>query len=50
MNNRSIGVILFCLWLIAMGMVAVLSLTFQGMNVILGVLAIVAGILILIGR
>jgi hypothetical protein len=50
LNNRSIGVILFCLWLIAQGMVAVLSLNFQGMNVILGIVAIIAGILILIGR
>lgn len=50
MSNRSIGGILLCLWLIAMGMIAVLHLQFQAMDVILGIVAIAAGILILIGR
>jgi len=50
MSNRSIGVVLACLWLIATGLISVLSLSFQGMGIILGIVAIVAGILILVGR
>ena len=50
MSNRSIGVVLFCLWLIAMGLIAVLSLQFKAMDIILGLVAIAAGGLILLGR
>ncbi len=42
--------ILLALYLIAVGLVSVLGLTFSGMPIILGIVAIVAGILILIGR
>lgn len=47
MSNRSIGVALLCILLIAAGGILVLSLTFNSMNIILG---IAAGILILAGR
>lgn len=47
---KSWGMVLLALLLIAFGMVMVLSLTFDGMNQILGVMAILAGILLLIGR
>lgn len=50
MNNRTIGVVLLCIWLICEGAVSVLSLTFNGIQIILGILAILAGILILVGR
>lgn len=50
MAGRSWAVILLALLLIAVGMSVVLHLTFEGMNVILGVLAIIDGILWLIGR
>lgn len=50
MTNRNVGVVLLALWLIAVGLVAVLGLTFQGMQIILGIVAIVSGILILVGR
>jgi hypothetical protein len=50
LSGRSIGVVLLAIWLICEGAIAVLSLTFQGIQVILGVLAIIAGILLLIGR
>lgn len=50
MSGRSIGTVLLCLWLIAEGAVSVLSLTFNGIHVILGLIAIAAGILILLGR
>ncbi len=50
MSNRSIGMILLALWLIITGAIAVLGLTFQGIVVIMGVMAIIAGILLLVGR
>lgn len=48
--SRGFGFLLLGLLLIAFGMVMVLSLTFEGMNQILGIMAIIAGFLILIGR
>lgn len=50
MNGKSFGIVLLSLYLIAIGMVAVLSLTFDGLPIILGVIAILAGILLLIGK
>lgn len=44
------GRVLAAIWLIVQGAVAVLGLSFAGLPVIMGVLAIVAGILILAGR
>lgn len=48
--QRNWGFILLALLLIAIGMVTVLSLTFNGRDIILGVIAIISGILILIGK
>lgn len=48
--QKSWGFVALALLLITVGMVLVLSLTFQGRDVILGIVAIVAGILILIGK
>ncbi len=42
--------ILLAIWLIFMGMVQAASLSFQHMTLILGVLAIVAGVLLLVGK
>ncbi len=50
MANRSWGVVLLCIWLVAMGLIAVLDLKFASMNIVLGIIAIAAGILILVGR
>lgn len=47
---RSIGGVLFCLWLLAWGMIEVFSLNFSGMHVILGIVAIVAALLLLMGK
>jgi uncharacterized membrane protein HdeD (DUF308 family) len=44
------AIILLALLLIAVGMIMVLSLSFQGMTTILGVMAIIAGVLFLIGK
>jgi hypothetical protein len=50
MGGRSWGTILLALWLICEGAVAVLSLSFNGIHIVLGIMAIAAGILILAGR
>lgn len=50
MNNRSIGVLLLCFWLICEGAIAVLHLNFTAIDIILGIVAIAAGVLILIGK
>lgn len=48
--RASIGVLLLCVWLILTGALALLSLGFTGSGTILAVLAIVAGVLILLKR
>jgi hypothetical protein len=48
--RSSIGMILLCVWLILMGLLALLSVGFTGSGTILAVLAIVAGVLILLKR
>ena len=48
--SRTLGVILLCAWLILSGLVAITSLAIPGGAVVLGLLAIAAGILILLGR
>ena len=48
--SRSLGVILLCAWLVLSGLVAITSLAIPGGAVVLGLLAIAAGILILLGR
>jgi hypothetical protein len=50
MAGRPFSIILLALLLIAVGMILVLSLNFTSMFIILGVLAIIDGILFLIGR
>jgi hypothetical protein len=47
---RSIGMILLAVWLILHGLVTLASLHFAGLQIILGVLALVAGVLILLGK
>jgi UPF0716 family protein affecting phage T7 exclusion len=48
--SRTWGVILLCAWLILSGLVAITTLAIPGGEVVLGLLAIAAGILILLGR
>ncbi|MGE5138041.1 MAG: hypothetical protein ACM3JD_01155 [Rudaea sp.] len=43
------GFVLLAIWLILTGLIALLGLSFAGLNIIMGLLALVAGILILIG-
>jgi hypothetical protein len=49
MKLNNLGVLLLGIWLVASGLVAILSLSFTGSTTILGLLALAAGVLILIG-
>jgi uncharacterized membrane protein HdeD (DUF308 family) len=47
---KNLGILLLAIWLILYGLIALFSLSFAGLPVIMGILAIAAGILLLIGR
>lgn len=46
---ENLGIILLAIWLIIRGLVALISLSFAGLNILLAILAIAAGLLILFG-
>jgi len=46
--NERLGFILLAIWLILEGLIMLLGLTFAGLNVIMGLLALAAGIIILL--
>ena len=48
--TRSLGVILFCIWLILTGLLPLLTVAIPASDIVLSLLAIAAGILILVGR
>ena len=48
--KKNIGMLLLAIWLILTGLIALFSLSFDGLGVIMGLLAIAAGIFILLGR
>ena len=48
--TKNVGMILLSVWLIISGLIALVGLSFQGLAIIMGVLAIAAGVLILLGR
>ena len=48
--TKNLGMLLLAIWLIVTGLVALLGLSFSGLPLIMAILAIAAGILILIGR
>jgi hypothetical protein len=48
--TKNIGLLLLSIWLILTGLIALLSLSFNGLGIIMGLLAIAAGIFILLGR
>lgn len=49
-SNRSFGMILLGVWLLLSGLLALTDLSFEGQGVIMGLLALVAGVLILLNR
>jgi hypothetical protein len=48
--TKNIGMLLLAIWLILYGLIALFSLSFNGLGEIMGLLAIAAGIFILLGR
>jgi hypothetical protein len=42
--------LLLAIWLILTGLITLFSLNFQGLSLIMGILALAAGVLILLGR
>jgi hypothetical protein len=48
--TRNLGLLLLAIWLILGGLMPLLNLSFQGAATIMAILAIAAGVLILIGR
>jgi hypothetical protein len=48
--THSIGMLLLAIWLILYGLIALFSLSFSGLGLIMGLLALAAGIFVLLGR
>jgi hypothetical protein len=48
--TKSIGMLLLSIWLILYGLIALLKFSFTGLDIIMAILAIAAGVFILIGR
>ena len=50
MFAKNIGFSLLGVWLILHGLIALLALSFQGLPMLMAILALIAGIMILVGR
>ncbi len=48
--TKNLGMVLLSIWLILTGVIALVSFTFQGLPMIMAILAVAAGVLILLGR
>jgi len=48
--TRKLGVILLSAWLILTGLIPLLKLSFEGLGAVMAILAIAAGVLLLIDR
>ena len=48
--TRNIGMLLLAVWLILTGLVPLLGLSFSGLGTVMAILAVAAGVLILVGR
>jgi hypothetical protein len=48
--TRNLGMLLLAIWLILTGLMPLLNLSFQGVGTIMAILAIAAGVLLLLGR
>lgn len=48
--TKSLGLILLGIWLIMTGVIPLLHLNFEGLSLIMAILAIAAGVLVLIDR
>ncbi|HEX7588968.1 MAG TPA: hypothetical protein VF478_11685 [Anaerolineae bacterium] len=48
--TKNLGMLLLGIWLVLTGLIALVGFSFAGLPVIMAILALAAGILILIGR
>lgn len=48
--TKNLGFLLLAIWLILYGLLAVFSVTFDGQGIIMGIVALAAGVLILINK
>ncbi len=48
--TKNLGMLLLAIWLILTGVIALLSLSFSGLPLIMAILAIAAGVLILLDK
>lgn len=48
--TRNIGMLLLAVWLILSGLVPLLNLSFSGLGTVMAILAVAAGVLIVVGR
>ncbi|HEV3078152.1 MAG TPA: hypothetical protein VG099_26465 [Gemmataceae bacterium] len=48
--RKSVGMLLLSIWLIANGLIVLFSLTFSGIGTVMAILAIAAGVLIILDR
>ena len=48
--TRNIGMLLLAVWLVMTGLIPLLNLSFSGLGTVMAILAIAAGILIVVGR
>jgi hypothetical protein len=48
--TKNLGMVLLGIWLILTGIIPLVNLSFSGLHIIMAILAIVAGLLILLGR
>jgi len=48
--TRNIGMLLLAIWLILTGLIPLLNFSFSGLGTVMAVLAIAAGVFIIIGR
>jgi hypothetical protein len=48
--TKSLGMLSLAIWLILTGLIPLLQLSFSGLSTVMTILAIAAGVLILVGR
>ena len=48
--TRNVGMLLLAAWLVLTGLVTILNLSFSGLGTVMAILAIGAGVLIVVGR
>ena len=48
--TRNLGMLLLALWLVMTGLIPLLNLSFSGLGMVMHILAIAAGVLIVVGR